>query len=544
MQQQTTPQQLLEALQALYKPQASGDDYKKHKYIIYARKSTDDREKQVRSLTDQIAECKQLAENLEITKYKIITESESAKEPDIRPKFREALDSIQSGKYDGLIAWHPDRLARNMKDAGEIIDLVDKSIIKDLKFVSFTFENSPSGKMLLGIAFVLSKQYSDKLSEDVSRGIRRSIQEGKYVSTAKHGYHKDSNQFLRPDGRNFTIIKEAFKMRFERKTLEEICAFINKSNYHRTSRMGGEPKIFKMDNKRLSEIFRDPIYAGVVMYGQNITNLTELYDFVPMITPDEYYKLNKESPDKKTFQLVRNARKDETVRANLLRGIIICGLCNSPMSSGINSKTNTRGEKQQRYYYRCDTKDCPTKNVRAKMVIEFVYAFLSEHPFTSKQAYSRYKKAMGRLINTRTEEYKKLLRSLKTERVQKQKRLEDTKTLILEQDDQYTKNIFTGDLKKLQTKIGQIEKEIKKVQEQKENVKGTIHSFEEFIELFGNLAKSIQKIRSMEKLDHILRKIFLNFTVRDKKIASFTLHSPFDELVETNDFSISRGERT
>jgi DNA invertase Pin-like site-specific DNA recombinase len=187
------------------------------RYVVYARRSTDEPERQVRSLSDQIAECKDLVESKSLNVVaKPIQEAESAKEPDIRPKFRQMIEDVKQGKYDGIIAWHPDRLSRNMKDAGELIDLLDKGVIKDLKFCSFTFENTTAGKMLLGIAFVLSKQYSDKLSDDVKRGMRRSIEEGRWLNKPKHGYFKDRNQFLRPDGHNFVIIKIAWKMRMEK----------------------------------------------------------------------------------------------------------------------------------------------------------------------------------------------------------------------------------------------------------------------------------------------------------------------------------------
>ena len=181
------------------------------RYVVYARKSTESEERQIRSLGDQIADCEQMAENRNLTMVgKPIRESESAKEPGIRPRFRKMIDDLNGGKYDGVIAWHPDRLSRNMRDAGEIIDLLDKGIIKDLQFVNFTFDNNASGKMLLGIAFVLSKQYSDQLSDVVTRGIRRSIEEGKWLTTAKHGYYRDRNQLLRPDGNNFHLIKKAW----------------------------------------------------------------------------------------------------------------------------------------------------------------------------------------------------------------------------------------------------------------------------------------------------------------------------------------------
>ena len=141
------------------------------------------------------------------------------------------VEDLKKGKYDGIVAWHPDRLARNMKDAGELIDLLDKGIIKDLQFVSFTFENNASGKMLLGIAFVLSKQYSDQLSDNVKRGIRRSIEDGKYLTTAKHGYYRDRNMMLRPDEKAYPLIKKAWIMRLEGKTLSEISDYLQDHNW-------------------------------------------------------------------------------------------------------------------------------------------------------------------------------------------------------------------------------------------------------------------------------------------------------------------------
>jgi len=44
------------------------------------------------------------------------------------------LDRIEKGEADGILAWHPDRLARNSVDGGKIIFLIDSEKIKFLKF--------------------------------------------------------------------------------------------------------------------------------------------------------------------------------------------------------------------------------------------------------------------------------------------------------------------------------------------------------------------------------------------------------------------------
>jgi len=378
-------------------------DISQFRYVIYARKSNESEERQIRSLGDQIIECEELAKRkgLKLISEKPIKESSSAKEPDIRPKFRQMLDDFQQGSYEGIIAWHPDRLARNMKDAGEIIDLLDKDIIKDLQFVSFTFENNPAGKMLLGISFVLSKQYSDKLSEDVQRGIKRSIQEGRYLSKAKHGYYRDRNMMLRPDGKNFNILKSAWQMRLEGKTQTVIADFMNNVGYCRTEGYGVvKHKPFKMIKQELSEIFKDSYYCGVLVYGERkppiIVDLTEIYDFVPMISVDEYLKVNRLSDITKALQSkIRGLKRG--VKADLLRGKVICGYCNNPMSSGITIKQNKRG-KTLYYFYRCD-QGCKVKNrsgkevqfhFKPRIILDFVYRFLEEHKFASREVYNHY----------------------------------------------------------------------------------------------------------------------------------------------------------
>ena len=119
---------------------------------------------------------------------KVYEESTSAKVADTREQFKALVHQIELGNIDGVIAWHPDRLARNMKEAGTIIDLVDRGLIRDLKFPTFTFENTPAGKMLLGITFVMAKQYSEHLSESVDRGNARAVEDAEFIGKFKHGY--------------------------------------------------------------------------------------------------------------------------------------------------------------------------------------------------------------------------------------------------------------------------------------------------------------------------------------------------------------------
>ena len=99
----------------------------RRRYAIYLRKSTDAEDRQVRSLDDQKAECISLARQLNIVvrQEDIFIESASAKTSGNRPIFDDLLNGFKTKKYHGLLAWSPDRLSRNMKEAGEIIEMID-----------------------------------------------------------------------------------------------------------------------------------------------------------------------------------------------------------------------------------------------------------------------------------------------------------------------------------------------------------------------------------------------------------------------------------
>ena len=74
------------------------------KYIIYARKSTEDENHQVLSIESQLAELREFAakEKLEIAAS--LSEAKTAKEPG-RKIFGEMLDRIEKGEAQGILAW-------------------------------------------------------------------------------------------------------------------------------------------------------------------------------------------------------------------------------------------------------------------------------------------------------------------------------------------------------------------------------------------------------------------------------------------------------
>ena len=184
----------------------------KTKYFLYARKSTEDEERQVMSIEAQLAELAEYAKREGIEIIEQFVESKSAKKPG-REVFNTMIEKIHASKNPvGILAWHPDRLARNSVDGGQIIYLIDQTKIASLRFPTFWFEPTPQGLFMLQVAFGQSKYYSDNLSENVKRGIRQKLRRGEWQGLAPFGYiNNQKTRNIEPNRVKAKVVEKAFE---------------------------------------------------------------------------------------------------------------------------------------------------------------------------------------------------------------------------------------------------------------------------------------------------------------------------------------------
>src|SRR3989338_4357855 len=308
------------------------------KYIAYCRKSTDEKDKQVLSIDQQIAELKEFAnrEHLEVIEF--VTEAKTAKIPG-REQFGNLLQKIERGEAQGIVAWHPDRLARNSIDGGKVIYLIDTGKILDLKFPSFWFDSTPQGKFMLNIAFGQSKYYVDNLSENVKRGMRHKLRLGIWPLKAPLGYiNNRANKTIEVNPETSKIIKKAFELFVQGgKSFTEITLYL-----HRFGISKSDSKPLKVD--QVTKMLKDRFYIGILNYA------------------GEYYQAShKLFISKELFDIVqKQVEKIERPRLNghnfAFSGLAKCGECGAAITSEQHIKKYKNGNSQTFIYYRCTKK--------------------------------------------------------------------------------------------------------------------------------------------------------------------------------------------
>jgi len=278
------------------------------KFFIYTRKSTDDKDRQVRSIGDQLAELKSLALKEQLEVVDVFVEKQTAKIPG-RPVFNEMIDRMEKGEASGILAWHPDRLARNSVDGGKIIYLVDTGVISEMKFPTFWFDPTPQGKFMLSIAFSQSKYYVDNLSENIKRGHRNKVKDGIWPQMAPLGY-VNKNRMIIPDENIAPLIKKTFEAYSSGSfTLRQLRDKFNELGLKRKS--GKELAV-----SNYQKLLKNPIYTGLMLYNGEIHEGKH----EPIITKKLFDSVQE-------MMMRKSKPHSKGLKPFLYRGFFRCGEC-------------------------------------------------------------------------------------------------------------------------------------------------------------------------------------------------------------------------
>ena len=334
------------------------------KYFIYCRKSTEAEDRQILSIESQLTTLRRSFDgHPDIQICEVVEEAYSAKSPG-RPLFNDMMSRIEAGEASGIIAWAPDRLARNSVDGGRIIYLLDRNVLRDIKFATYTFENNSQGKFMLQIMFGQSKYYSDALSDNVKRGLRTKVEKGWRPTNAPLGYLNDrTTSTIIKDPERCAFVRQMFVLVLAGTSVRRVCDIAREEWCFRTpkrKRIGGKP----LPLGSVYRILKDPFYAGILLWhGKAYPAAHE-----PLVSLEEFERVQK---------WLSQPEKPRPQRHHFpFTGMIRCGECGMLVTA--ETKINRYGSRYT--YYHCSKRKpnyrCGQPCLRAESLERQIVGFL------------------------------------------------------------------------------------------------------------------------------------------------------------------------
>jgi len=388
------------------------------RYVIYTRKSTEEDDRQVLSIEAQLVELREFAAKEKLEIVTSFEEAKTAKEPG-RTKFAEMLAFLESGKADGILSWHPDRLARNSVDGGRIIHMIDQGKIKSLRFPVFWFEPTPQGLFMLNIAFGQSKYFVDNLRENVKRGLRQKIRNGVWPGWAPVGYiNNPKTRMVDIDEAKADKVRTIFVLYATGKyTLYSLSNWCKENGLRsNTSKDICVSNIHKL----LQNIF----YIGLMKYKGEVFEGTHK----PLISKKLFDKCQ---------EILNQRGKPQKVKKHTFAflGFMKCSSCGASITA----------EKQKGHnYYRCTKKKgaCQEKHyLREEELVKQVKDFLTKVSLTSQDK-EKILNELNKEDQQAKEQAKQTVQNLKVELAQVEQKLEKLLDVYLNEvisTDEYTK---------------------------------------------------------------------------------------------------------
>ena len=308
-----------------------------NRYFIYARKSSEDEDRQILSIEAQLSELYALAQQHGLLIAETFTESKSAKEPG-RPVFNRMMCHIERGEANGILSWKLDRLARNFDDGGKIIGMLQRGAIQEIR----TFEKTylPSDNVLMiAVEFGMANQYIRDLSVNIRRGIREKVRRGVFSGRAPLGYSNDPRlRTIEPHPEMFPKVKRLLEL-FATGDYTLTALQQEATKLGITGRQNNKPVLHL---STLGNLLRCQFYYGVFVHKGEIHQGMH----VPMISKKTFDEIQA------ALVAVAKPRKRQDSKGFFFLDFATCGSCGHCITGERHIKTSGR----RFHYYRCTHK--------------------------------------------------------------------------------------------------------------------------------------------------------------------------------------------
>jgi site-specific DNA recombinase len=271
-----------------------------------------------------------------------------------REGLRTAVERVEAGEAQVVVAAYFDRLCRSLKVQGELIERVEAAGGQVLAVDVGQVTNGSAGQWLSGTLLGAVNEYQRRTTTERTAGAQaRAVARGATPwARVPLGYDR-SNGTLSPNPKEVPIVQRAFKMRADGESISQIRNMLRSHDIERSHR-------------GVQVMLASRIYLGELHFGK----LVNLQACEPIIERELFECVQR--------MVIPRGRKPKSMRLLARLGVLRCGSCGARLSS-------MKLPKQNDYpIYRCpSTSDCDhhvtiSADIAESVIVERVRAALAD----------------------------------------------------------------------------------------------------------------------------------------------------------------------
>lgn len=314
--------------------------------VIYARFSSHNQKEE--SIEQQVTECKLYAVSNGYTVIDTYPDAAISGKTENRTQFQRMKNDAKKGKFAVIIAYKSNRIARNMINALNFENEMEKLGVR-VCYAKEEFGNNAAGRFALRTMMNVNQFYIENMAEDVKRGMTDNAEKCKVNGPVPYGFQASSEGYYEINPFEAAVVREIFNRTLQGDTFTDIADSLNERRIQTRLRR-------KWTSRSFQSMLKNERYIGTYIFDKIRTE-----NGIPAIIEKEVFLAVKEKLENKPNPQGRHRENGDY----LLSGKLYCGECGKLMM-GL-SGTSKSGELH--CYYACVGKKeeinrCHKKNVR------------------------------------------------------------------------------------------------------------------------------------------------------------------------------------
>lgn len=515
------------------------------KVAIYARVSTTEQAEEGFSIDEQLRTLKDFCEREGYEIYdEYVDRGISGKNISGRPAIQRLLADVEMKKFDVVLVWKMNRLARKSVD---LMNMVEKFNSKNIAFRSYTEKyetESPTGKLQFQMMAAIAEYERNNIAENVKMGMIARAKEGKWNGGSVLGYDvvevegtnkKRKNTALMINESEAITIRLIFQMYTTGHGYKAIANAINSAG-HRTKKN----KTFSLN--AIKTIVTNPVYAGYIRYNVRRDWNEKRRNNInpnPVVVQGDHEAIISEE----TWNIAKKVYSERSCKPNRvhdgefpLTGIMKCPVCNAGMVIGRTTNRTKSGEKRVLEYYVCGawknkgTNVCRSNGVRTDYADPYVLNKIAELMESQKLKDELVASINEKQLSIYEPIEKEYFRCL--QEIDKLKARLD-KTWDAYMDEMISKVAYVAKSNAIEQEINELKSRIEPLQAQLQKSQNTKVSLEQIEQVLGNFLKAFSSSITREQRKRLLQLLIHQITIgEDRKIDSIQLKLNTEVLEE------------